>query len=169
MIRSRVRLAVTAGRGRCCNRRSGTGRRAARNDSAENEGGAAESLWSAVLAYPDGARIAIGANMLRAKSLGAFVDQTVRVLHAAGFDLADASRAADTLLGLVLGAAVERQSAPTWDAAQAEQARTQFPTTIAGFEACRQQGDDALRSFRYSIDILIHGLVALRQESHSAR
>ncbi|MFB8280356.1 TetR/AcrR family transcriptional regulator C-terminal domain-containing protein [Nocardia colli] len=95
--------------------------------------------------------------------------QTVRVLHAAGFDLADASRAADTLLGLVLGAAVERQSAPAWDAAQGEQARTQFPTTIAGFEARRQQGDDALRSFRYSIDILIHGLVALRQESHSAR
>ncbi|WP_433574618.1 hypothetical protein [Nocardia brasiliensis] len=62
-------------------------------------------------AYPDGARTAIGANMLRAKSFGAFVDRTVYVLHAGG------------------------------------------------------RGDDALKSFHYSIDILVHALGVLRSRN----
>ncbi|MGW4848064.1 hypothetical protein [Nocardia brasiliensis] len=62
----------------------------------------------------------------------------------------------------MLGAAVERRAA-AWNAALAEQVRADFLTAIAGFEARRQHGDDALKSFHYSIDNLVHALGALQQ------
>jgi TetR/AcrR family tetracycline transcriptional repressor len=73
---------------------------------------AAVALHGALLSRRDGARVASGARLPRAVALGTFVERATEVLHAAGFGLADASRAAGALMHFVVGRAVEDQERP---------------------------------------------------------
>ncbi|QMU79195.1 TetR family transcriptional regulator [Streptacidiphilus sp. PB12-B1b] len=72
----------------------------------------AEVLRRELLAHTDGARLALGADLRRAGSLGACFERTVVVLHQAGFGLVHASRAAGAFIALVLGRTAEEQSGP---------------------------------------------------------
>ncbi|GAB3987139.1 TetR/AcrR family transcriptional regulator [Actinoallomurus acanthiterrae] len=122
----------------------------------------AELLRSTLLAHTDGARIALGANLIRAVALGMFVERTAQVLHAAGFTLRDASRAAGSFTWFVVGRTVEEQALPELDAADVEQARRLFPTIAHGATERQATDDNQEEAFRFSVQIMIAGLRAIR-------
>lgn len=76
---------------------------------------AALALRRELLAHPDGARVALGADLRRATALGAVFERTIVVLSDAGFDLPSASRATGSFIAFVLGRIVEEQSLPDLD------------------------------------------------------
>lgn len=116
---------------------------------------AAVRLHTALLAYRDGARVAIGADLVAARSLGELAERIVAVLHGAGFPLADATRAAGVLLHFVLGRAVEDQSRPD---AGAE--AVPFPLMAQGMRERHAAGATTEDDFRYALGILLTGLRA---------
>ncbi|MEV0406370.1 TetR/AcrR family transcriptional regulator C-terminal domain-containing protein [Actinoallomurus sp. NPDC050550] len=125
----------------------------------------AELLRSTLLAHTDGARVALGANLIRAVALGMFVERTAQVLHAAGFSLRDASRAAGSFTWFVVGRTVEEQALPELDATEIEQAQRLFPTVARGVAERQATGDTQEEAFRYSVQIMIAGLRTLRREA----
>lgn len=126
---------------------------------------AAVALHTALLAHRDGARVAIGADLIAARSLGDLAERTVEVLHGAGFPLTDATRAAGVLLHFVLGRAVEDQTRP----GRAEEADAidaiPFPLMARGMRERHAAGATTEDDFRYALGILLTGLRA----SHPGR
>jgi TetR/AcrR family transcriptional regulator, tetracycline repressor protein len=117
---------------------------------------AASALHAALLGHRDGARVAIGADLTVARALGDFAERTVGVLHAAGFPIADATRAAGVLVHFVLGRAVEDQARP--DAAVS----IPFPLMARGMRERHAAGATVADDFRYALGILLAGLDAVR-------
>lgn len=117
----------------------------------------AEVLRTHLLAHPDGAQLALGANLGRAPALLRFVERTVEVLHAAGFDLPDASRVAGSFLWFVVGRTVEEQTLP--DRAAIQRMADRQPSSILG-RAMAERGapDDQDVSFRLGVRIMIAGM-----------
>ncbi|GAA4638013.1 hypothetical protein GCM10023196_094100 [Actinoallomurus vinaceus] len=111
------------------------------------------------------AEVALGANLIRAVALGMFVERTTEVLHAAGFTLRDASRAAGSFTWFVVGRTVEEQALPELDAADAEQARRLFPTVARAMAERQATGDTQEEAFRFSVQIMIAGMGALQRQA----
>jgi TetR/AcrR family tetracycline transcriptional repressor len=97
-----------------------------------------------------------------ARALGDVAEHAVEVLHAAGFPIADATRAAGVLVHFVLGRAVEDQTRP--DAAdEAAAIRTiPFPLMARGLRERHAAGATPADDFRYALGILLAGLAAVR-------
>jgi TetR/AcrR family tetracycline transcriptional repressor len=121
---------------------------------------AGSALHTALLGHRDGARIALGADLRAARSLGEFAERTVDVLHRAGFPLPDATRAAGVLVHFVLGRAVEDQARP--DPSQ-EIATIPFPLMARGLQERHATGATPVDDFRYALGILLAGLTATRR------
>jgi TetR/AcrR family transcriptional regulator, tetracycline repressor protein len=121
----------------------------------------ADVLRSRLLAHPDGAQLALGANLVRATALRRFVERTVEVLHKAGFGLADASRAAAGFLWFVVGRTVEEQTLP--DPATVPGNGTE-PSILSRAMAERNGADDRDVSFHFGVRIMVAGLRALLDE-----
>jgi TetR/AcrR family transcriptional regulator, tetracycline repressor protein len=122
----------------------------------------ADVLRSRLLAYPDGAQLALGVNLSRAPALRRFVERTIEVLHGAGFGLADASRAAATFIWFVVGRTVEEQTLP--DPATIQRGNV-GSSIISKAMAERTAPDDQDVSFRFGVRILIAGMQALLRET----
>lgn len=120
----------------------------------------AHVLRTALLAHTDGPRIALGANLGRAYALGMFVERTVAVLHAAGFNLTDASRAAGSFIWFVVGRTVEEQALPDLDERTLEHVRTIFPTLARAMKERGTNGDTQEAAFHYSVGLMVTGLQA---------
>jgi TetR/AcrR family transcriptional regulator, tetracycline repressor protein len=125
---------------------------------------AAITLHTALLGHRDGARVAIGADLRVARALGDFAERTVEVLYAAGFPIADATRAAGVLLHFVLGRAVEDQTRPDTVDEAAMLPTIPFPLMARGMRERHAAGATAADDFRYAIGILLAGLNAVRPE-----
>lgn len=125
----------------------------------------AHDMRLALIAHRDGARVALGAGLGRAISLGTLVDRTVQVLHAAGFNLTDASRAAATFLWLVVGRTVEEQTLPDLDAATLRHAGRLYPNVARAMSERQANGDTQQAAFGYGIAIMITGLRTMLDES----
>jgi TetR/AcrR family tetracycline transcriptional repressor len=122
----------------------------------------ADVLRSRLLAHPDGAQLALGANLYRAVALRRFVERAIEVLHAGGFGLADASRATATFIGFVIGRTVEEQTLP--DPATIQRGMAESPV-LARAMAERAAPDDQDVSFRFGVRIQIAGMQALLREA----
>ncbi|WP_033289569.1 TetR family transcriptional regulator [Amycolatopsis jejuensis] len=116
---------------------------------------AGTALHTALTSRRDAARIALGADLRVARSLGEFAERTVDVLHRAGFPLADASRCAGVLVHFVLGRAVEDQS---WSG----EIDIPFPLMAQGLRERQAAGGTVADSFRYALGIVLAGLEAKR-------
>jgi len=124
----------------------------------------ARVLRRELLAHPDGARVALGADLRRAIALGMFFERSIEVLHAAGFGLPDASRAAGAFIAFVIGRTAEEQALPDIDTAEGAAAADLFPTLSRAMAERRDSGDTQDESFRFSVTIMIAGLRALHRE-----
>ena len=122
----------------------------------------ADVLRARLLAHPDGAQLALGANLSRAPALRSFVERTIEVLHRAGFGLADASRAAATFLWFVVGRTVEEQTLPDPATIRRGSAR---PSILSKAMAERTAPDDQDVSFRFGVRIMIAGMRAVLREA----
>jgi TetR/AcrR family transcriptional regulator, tetracycline repressor protein len=120
-------------------------------------------LRSQLLAHPDGAQLALGADLTRATALRRFVERTIEVLHDAGFDLADASRGAATFVWFVVGRTVEEQALP--DAAAVGRLAELGPSILFRAMATRGGPDDQDVSFRFGVRIVVGGLQAMVGET----
>src|SRR3954453_36717 len=116
----------------------------------------AEVLRARLLAHPDGASLALGADLSRATALLRFVERTIEVLHGAGFGLADASRAAAAFIWFVVGRTVEEQALP--DPAAVRRVTEAGPSILIRAMAERTGPDDRDVSFRFAVGIMIAGL-----------
>jgi len=121
---------------------------------------AAIALHAALLGHRDGARVAIGADLTLALALGEFAERAVQVLHAAGFPLADATRAAGVLVHFVLGRAVEDQARPGPSEEAAAIETIPFPLMARGLRERHAAGATVADDFRYALGILLAGLRA---------
>lgn len=122
-----------------------------------------EAVRNALLAHRDGGRVALGADLRRARALGTFADRVTEVLNDAGFGLADASRAAGALTHFVVGRVVEEQARPDPEAEGDLLASGAFPYPALG-AAMRERlaaGATPDDDFRYSLTIMITGLRTL--------
>ncbi|MEU6711550.1 TetR/AcrR family transcriptional regulator C-terminal domain-containing protein [Nonomuraea sp. NPDC046802] len=117
-----------------------------------------EAVRAGLLAHRDGGRVALGADLRRARALGTFADRVTEVLHGAGFGLADASRAAGALTHFVVGRVVEEQARPNPDT----EGDIPFPTLGAAMRERHAAGTTPDDDFHYSLDIMITGLRTLR-------
>lgn len=120
------------------------------------------AVRSALLAHPDGPRVALGADLSRAHALGMFVERTTQVLHEAGFGLVDASRAAGSFIWFVVGRTVEEQALPDLDDPAVHHVTGLFPTLGRAMAERRAAGDSQDDAFGFSVDIMITGLRTLR-------
>lgn len=125
--------------------------------------GACHALRAALLAHRDGARVAQGANLMRATTLAALADRITEVLHAAGFGLTNASRASAAVMWLVVGRTVEEQTLP--DEADLADLRspdgtfaTRYPTMSLAMAERIEAGDTQDAAFGYCVNLLITGL-----------
>jgi TetR/AcrR family transcriptional regulator, tetracycline repressor protein len=125
----------------------------------------ADVLRARLLAHPDGAQLALGANLHRASALRRFVERTTEVLHGAGFGLADASRAAATFLWFVVGRTVEEQTLPDPATIQRGKLGKTGSSIIFKAMAERTAPDDQDVSFRFGVRILVAGMQALLRET----
>ncbi|GAA5187360.1 TetR/AcrR family transcriptional regulator C-terminal domain-containing protein [Rugosimonospora acidiphila] len=125
----------------------------------------ADLIRSRLLAHPDGAQLALGADLTRATALLRIVERTVEVLHHAGFGLADASRAAASFLWFVVGRTVEEQTLPD-PASMRRQARAN-PSILSRAMAERTAPDDQDVSFRFGVRIMVAGMRALIEEERA--
>jgi TetR/AcrR family transcriptional regulator, tetracycline repressor protein len=122
-----------------------------------------EAIRAGLLAHRDGGRVALGADLRRARALGTFADRVTEVLHGAGFGLADASRAAGALTHFVVGRVVEEQARPD-PAVEADLLAAgglPFPTLAAAMRERNAAGATADDDFDYSLAIMITGLRTL--------
>jgi TetR/AcrR family tetracycline transcriptional repressor len=116
----------------------------------------ADVLRARLLAHPDGASLALGADLSRAGALLRFVERTIEVLHGAGFGLADASRAAASFVWFVVGRTVEEQALP--DPAAMHRLAEAGPSILIRAMAERTAPDDRDASFRFGVRIMVAGL-----------
>ncbi|MGW5716141.1 TetR/AcrR family transcriptional regulator C-terminal domain-containing protein [Amycolatopsis sp. NPDC003865] len=118
------------------------------------------ALHTALLAHRDGARVALGADLIVARALGELVERAVGVLHDAGFPLGEATRAAGVLVHFVLGRAVEDQTRPSPDeeAALIESGAFPFPLMARGLR--ERAGATVEDDFGYALGVLLAGLAA---------
>lgn len=114
-------------------------------------------LRSRLLAHPDGARLALGADLSRATALLRFVERTIEVLNDAGFGLADASRAAATFVWFVVGRTVEEQALPDPAAIR----RLTEARVLGRAMAERTEPGDQDISVRFGVDVMVAGLRAV--------
>lgn len=122
-----------------------------------------EAVRAGLLAHRDGGRVALGADLRRARAIGTFADRVTEVLHGAGFGLADASRAAGALTHFVIGRVVEEQARPD-PAAEGDMLASgtiPFPTLGAAMRERHAAGATPDDDFRYGLTIMITGLRAL--------
>jgi TetR/AcrR family tetracycline transcriptional repressor len=119
------------------------------------------ALHAALLAHRDGARVALGADLTVARSLGELAERAVGVLHDAGFPLGEATRAAGVLVHFVLGRAVEDQTRlpPSEEAAVLAAASFPFPLMARGLR--ERAGSTVEDDFRYALGVLLAGLEAV--------
>ncbi|MFD7815729.1 TetR/AcrR family transcriptional regulator C-terminal domain-containing protein [Streptomyces sp. NPDC059785] len=124
------------------------------------------SLRRSLLVHRDGARVAIGADVTRARTLGTLIERTTEVLHDAGFSLGDASRAAGALVHFVLGRTVEEQARPAPDTERATACGDQFPfpTLARALSERHASGSTPEDDFHYSLGIMLAGLRALHRQ-----
>ncbi len=125
-------------------------------------------LHRELLAHPDGARVALGADLRRARALGAYFERTIVVLHEAGFDLPNASRAAGAFVAFVLGRTAEEQAAPDLAETVAEPVAQLYPVFAAAMGERRAAGESQEETFRYCVGIMVEGLRALHAREASA-
>src|SRR5262245_2737761 len=118
----------------------------------------ADLLRQRLLEHPDGAQLALGADLTRATALRHVVERTIEVLHHAGFGLADASRAAATFIWFVVGRTVEEQTLPDREAIQRQ---TKTSSILSRAMAERTAPNDQEISFRLGVQILIEGMRAM--------
>jgi TetR/AcrR family transcriptional regulator, tetracycline repressor protein len=118
----------------------------------------ADVLRARLLAHPDGAALALGADLSRAPALLRVVERTIEVLHGAGYGLADASRAAAAFVWFVVGRTVEEQALP--DPAAVRRLADAGPSILLRAMAERTTPDDRDVSFRFSVGIVVAGLRA---------
>jgi TetR/AcrR family transcriptional regulator, tetracycline repressor protein len=111
---------------------------------------------------PDGAQLALGADLSRATALLRFVERAIEVLHGAGFGLADASRAAAAFIWLVVGRTVEEQTLP--DLAAIQRLASGPPSILGQAMAERSAPDDQDVSFRFAVAIMITGLQSVLRD-----
>lgn len=122
---------------------------------------AGTALHAALLSHRDGARIALGADLRTARSLGEFAERAVDILHRAGFPLADATRCAGVYVHFILGRAVEDQTWP--DDLEATIESIPFPLMAAGLRERQATGSTVEDDFGYALGILLAGLAATLQ------
>ncbi|NJP92994.1 TetR family transcriptional regulator [Nonomuraea sp. FMUSA5-5] len=120
------------------------------------------ALNAALLGHRDGPRIALGADLRVARSLGEFAERTVEVLHRAGYSLGDATRAAGVLVHFILGRAVEDQTWPGEHDEAAAIATIPFPLMARGLRERHAAGATVTDNFRYALGVLLAGLNATR-------
>jgi TetR/AcrR family tetracycline transcriptional repressor len=121
---------------------------------------AATALHRALLSHRDGARIALGADVRVARSLGELAEHAVDVLHRAGCPLGDATRCAGLLSHFVLGRAAEDQTLP--DDLEATIETIPFPLMAQGMRERHAEGGTVEDSFRYALGIVLAGFAAKR-------
>lgn len=122
---------------------------------------AASALHAVLLDHRDGARVALGADLRVARSLGDLAERAVEVLHAdAGFSLGYATRAAGMLVHFVLGRAVEDQTRPgtTAERAMISQEDFPFPLMARGLQERLAAGSTPADDFRHALEIVLAGL-----------
>ncbi|MCR6481225.1 TetR/AcrR family transcriptional regulator C-terminal domain-containing protein [Amycolatopsis sp. OK19-0408] len=119
------------------------------------------ALHAALLAHRDGARVALGADLRVARSLGELAERAVGVLHEAGFPLGEATRAAGVLVHFVLGRAVEAQTRPSPSDEAAMIASGAFPFPLMARGLRERAGSTVEDDFRYALGVLLAGLDAV--------
>lgn len=138
------------------------------------------TLRRELVAHPDGARVALGADLRRAAALGTVFERTIEVLVDAGFGLADASRATGSFIAFVIGRTVEEQTLPNVDfaskAAMANGRQSDHEADLPADLIARMPifsramaerfsaGESPEETFRYSVGILIAGLRSLCEQ-----
>jgi TetR/AcrR family tetracycline transcriptional repressor len=122
---------------------------------------AASALHTALLAHRDGARVALGADLVTARALGEFAERAVEVLHDAGFPIGEATRAAGVLVHFVLGRAVEAQTRPSPAEEAAVIALDSFPFPLMARGLRERAGSTVEDDFRYALGVLLAGLEAV--------
>lgn len=119
---------------------------------------AAHGLRSAMLAHRDGARVVAEAGLGRAPALVGFIDRTLSVLEAAGFDPVTASAGARTVLSYALGEVIEEQAGPDIDAesAELEELVSAFPNIGRAIDAQLRLSPAA--QFDMGLELILRGL-----------
>ncbi|GAA1971119.1 TetR family transcriptional regulator [Amycolatopsis minnesotensis] len=128
---------------------------------------AASALHAVLLGHRDGARVALGADLRVARSLGDLAERAVEVLHAdAGFSLAYATRAAGVLVHFVLGRAVEAQTRPDETAERAlfSQDGFPFPLMARGMRERLAAGATPAGDFACALEVLLTGLRTIQAD-----
>ncbi|WIY04831.1 TetR/AcrR family transcriptional regulator C-terminal domain-containing protein [Amycolatopsis mongoliensis] len=116
------------------------------------------ALHTALLAHRDGARVALGADLIVARALGELAERAVGVLHDAGFPVGEATRAAGVLVHFVLGRAVEDQTRLPPDEEAAVIAAEAFPFPLMARGLRERAGSAVEDDFRYALGVLLAGL-----------
>ncbi|QWF84666.1 TetR family transcriptional regulator [Amycolatopsis sp. CA-230715] len=128
---------------------------------------AASSLHAELLEHRDGARVALGADLRVARSLGELTERAVGVLHAdAGFSFAYATRVSGVLVHFVLGRAVESQTRPdpAVERTLVSQDDFPFPLMARGMRERHAAGSTPADDFGYALEILLTGLRAIHED-----
>ncbi|WP_329568622.1 TetR/AcrR family transcriptional regulator C-terminal domain-containing protein [Kitasatospora sp. NBC_01266] len=117
-----------------------------------------------LLAHRDGAQVALGAGLGRATALGTVIERSVEVLHAAGFELGEASRIAGAFNAFLLGRAAEEQSMPAPGQVDLAAFAAAYPMLATGMAKRAADGDTPETAFRYAVGIMLAGIRALHAE-----
>ncbi|KAA9166096.1 TetR family transcriptional regulator [Amycolatopsis acidicola] len=123
---------------------------------------AAHALRRALLAHQDGARVASGADLNRAASLGLLLNSCIEVLHGAGFDYPSAGRGASALLWFVIGRTVEEQSPPSDEDVRELVEAQRLPALVQAIREGYGKAGSAEETFAYSLGIMLTGLRTLQ-------
>lgn len=128
------------------------------------------ALRRGLLDHRDGARVASGADILRARSLGVIAERITEVLEEAGFALGDVSRAAGALVHFVIGRVVEEQTRPATDAELAivSEDGFPFPALARSLRERHASGRTADDDFRYSLSLMLSGLRTVHDRAGAA-
>ncbi len=128
----------------------------------------AHALRQALLSRREGARVVAGAGLGRAPMLAELAEQTIRVLHAAGFDLDTANRTSITIEAYTFGFVIEEQAAPPPTLLPEAQARlaAKFPMIAAAMDTW--QTSSPAESFDWGIRVILQGLQTSRQDAPPA-
>jgi len=117
-------------------------------------------LRTAMLSYPDGARIVAGAHLYPAVTLGKLFEAAFSSLTSAGIENRTARHILFTCTSFAFGCVIEEQSSPTIEEAAAfntSELSEQFPNMMQSVREAYANGHNAKEDFMAGIDLIIRG------------
>ncbi|NUR72820.1 MAG: TetR family transcriptional regulator [Hamadaea sp.] len=117
-----------------------------------------QRLRTAMLAYPDGARVVTGARPLRTPTLGYLSEYALRAAESAGEDPAQAATAIYTALHFTFGRVIEEQDstgAATMDEATQADFAARFPTVARLIARLGDVPDPAQATFDAGLTLIL--------------